>query len=139
MMPHNYTQDREELNIRFFDDNVNIHNVTICGHRFIELVNVTLEVLNQYKDLRISFGPKMLYQLLSGEHSKMIDQFKMYNNKWFGYLSADDKGKFYSVFSALKEARIIDVNEKDYGRTTVLRDKLREEDFKMIFALIKNQ
>ena len=37
------------------------------------------------------------------------------------------------------EARIIDVNEKDYGRTTVLRDKLREEDFKIIFGLIKNQ
>jgi len=139
MMPHNYTQDKEELSIRFYDENVDIHNVFICGHRFIELVNVTLEVLNQYKDLRISFGPKMLFQLLSGEHSKMIDQFKMYNNKWFGYLSTDDRGKFYSVFSALKESRIIDVNENDFGRTTVLRDKLSEDNFKIIFGLIKNQ
>ena len=139
MFPHNYTQDKEELSIRFYDENVDIHNVMVCGHRFIELINVILDVLKQYKDLRISFGPKMLYQVLSGEHSKMIDQFKMYNNKWFGFITSDDKGKFYSVFSALKEARIIDVNDADYGRTTVLKDSLKEEDFKLIYGLIKSQ
>ena len=80
---------------------------------------------------------KMLFSLLSGEHTKMIDQFKMYNNPRFGFLMHEDKSKFYSVFSALKEARIIDVNVADYGRITVLKKKLKIEDFKTIFALIK--
>ena len=137
MLPHNYTQDKEELGIRFYDENVDIHNVYICGHRLIELVNVTLEVLGKYENLKLSFGPKMLFSLLSGEHTKMIDQFKMYNNPRFGFLMPEDKSKFYSVFSALKEARIIDVNVADYGRITVLKKKLKIEDFKTIFALIK--
>ncbi len=137
MFPHNYTQDKEELSIRFYDENIDIHNVFICGHRLIELVNVILEVIDKYKDLKISFGPKMLFSLLSGEHTKMIDNFKMYNNPRFGFLNIEDKSKFYSVFSALKEARIINVNEADFGRTTVLKNKLKEEDYKVIFGLMK--
>lgn len=137
MMPHNYTQDREELNIRFYDENVNIHNVFICGHRFIELVNVMLEVINKYENLSFSFGPKMLFSLLSGEHTKIIDQYKMYNNPRFGFILPDDRNKFYAVFSALREARIIDVNENNYWKITVLRNYLKENDFKIIFGLIK--
>lgn len=137
MMLHNYTQDREELSIRFYNDDVNIHNVTICGHKFIELVNVTLEVINNYKDLRISFGPRMLFSLLSGDKTDIINQFKMYNNKWFGYITPADKNKFYAVFKAMKSARIIDVNDKNYGKTTVLRDNLKENDFKLIYSEIE--
>ena len=137
MMPYNYTQDKEELEIRFCDENVDIHNVYICGHRLIELVNVILEVLCKYENLKLSFGPKMLFSLLSGEHTKIIDQFKMDKNPRFGFLTIEDKRKFYLVFSALKDARIIDVNTADYGRITVLKKELKVEDFKSIFALIK--
>lgn len=137
MMPHNYTQDKEELSIRFCNENIKIYNVFICGHRLIELVNIILEVLDKYKDLKMSFGPKMLFSLLSGEHTKMIDNFKMYNNPRFGILTSEDKNKFYSVFTALKVAKIIDVNETDFGRTTVLRHNLKEDDYKIIFGLMK--
>ncbi len=139
MMPYNYTQDKEELNIRFSDDNVDIHKVVICNHRFIELVNVILEVADEYSNLSLSFGPNMLFQVLSGEHSKMISLFKMYNNKWFGYLKPENRNMFFNVFVALKQYRIIDVNKNDYGRITVLRKDLKENDFKIIFSLIKNK
>lgn len=79
----------------------------------------------------------MLFSLLSGEHTKIIDQFKMDKNPRFGFLKIEDKRKFYLVFSALKDARIIDVNTADYGRITVLKKELKTEDFKSIFALIK--
>ena len=137
MMPYNYTQDKEELEIRFCDENVDIHNVYICGHRLIKLVNVILEVSCKYENLKLSFGPKMLFSLLSGEHTKIIDKFKMDKNPRFGFLTIEDKRKFYLVFSALKDARIIDVNTADYGRITVLKKELKTEDFKSIFALIK--
>lgn len=137
MMLHNYTQDKEELSIRFYNDNVNIHNVTICGHRFIELINVILEVVNNYKNLKISFGPRMLFSLLSGEKTNVINQFKMYNNKWFGYITNDDKNKFYAVFKAMKSTRVIDVNENNYGKITVLRDNLKENDFRIIYSEIE--
>ncbi len=137
MIPYNYTQDKEKLSIRFCDENIDIHSIFICGHRLIELVNVILEVIEKYKDLKVSFGPKMLFSLLSGERTKIIDIFKMYNNPRFGFLTSEDKSKLYSVFSALKEAGIIDVNEADFGRTTVLRNNLKEEDYKIIFGLIK--
>lgn len=137
MMPYNYTQDKEELIIRFCDKNVDVHNIYICGHRLIELVNVILEVVSRYENLKTSFGPKMLFSLLSGEHTKMIDQLRMDKNPRFGYLTTDDKRKFYVVFKALKDARIIDVNMADYGRVRVLKKKLKIEDYKYIFALIK--
>lgn len=137
MMLHNYTQDREILNIRFYNDNVNIHNVNICGRKFIELVNVIIEVINNYKNLKISFGPKMLFSLLSGDKTNVINQFKMYNNKWFGYISKNDKNKFYALFQAMKAAKIIDVNEKNYGKITVLRDNLKENDFRIIYSEIE--
>ena len=137
MMPYNYTQDREEFNIMFCDENVDINNIYICGHKFIELVNIILEVLDEYNDLNFSFGPKMLFSLLSGNHTKIIDDFKMYNNPWFGTISIDDKNKFYSLFSAMKEARIIDVNDANYGKTTILKNKLKVDDYKIIFGLLK--
>lgn len=139
LFPYNYTQDKEELSIKFCDENIDINNLSFCDHNLIEYINVVIDVLNQYKDLRISFGPKMLFQVLAGEHSKIIDQFKMYNNRWFGYLDSNDKRKFYMLFSALKEAEIIMVDNNDYGRTTVLKDTFNENDYKIIFSLMKKQ
>ena len=34
MMLYNYTQDKEELNIRFYDESTDIDKVTYCGHSF---------------------------------------------------------------------------------------------------------
>ena len=39
MMPHNYTQDKEELLIRFSDKNVDINNIMYCGKSIKEMVN----------------------------------------------------------------------------------------------------
>ena len=61
----------------------------------------------------------------------------MDKNPRFGFLTIEEKRKFYLVFTALKDARIIDVNTADYGRITVLKKELKIEDFKSIFAQIK--
>lgn len=137
MIPRNYTQDKEELKIRFCDEKIDINNVFICGHKLIELVNVILEVLDRYKNLELSLGPKILFSLLSGERTKMINNYELYNDPRFGFLNVEDKRKFYLVFSALKDAKIIDVNEANFSRTTVLKSNLNEEEYKVIFGLMK--
>lgn len=138
MMPYNYTQDKEELNIRFCDENIDIHTVTICHCRFTDLVDAMLDIINEYKDSSVIVGPRTLYQILSGEHSERVDRLKLYNNKWFGFISGDNKRKFDKIFEAMEEADIIKSNKEDYWKITILKDDLNEEDYKMIFALIKN-
>ncbi len=137
MTPHNYTQDREEFNIKFHDKNLNLDNLIICSHPFIEIVNIIIDVIKQYKDCKFSVGPKMLFSILSGEQTNVIIQLNMINNPYFGCIDSSDKRKFYLIFNSLKENSIVKVNEDDYNRIILLKDNLDENDYKIIFASIK--
>lgn len=81
MMDYNYTQDKEELNIRFLDDKTNLDKITICNHPFKEMVNSILEVTNTYKNLKLAIGPKILFSILAGENTKMVYQHGFFNHK----------------------------------------------------------
>ena len=137
MLPSNYTQDREEVDILFYNDSIDIHNVYVCGMRFIQLVNVIIEVAKRYENLSFSFGSRILFSILSGEETTLIKNFKMNKNKWFGVVISDDRDKFYAVLKALKEAKVIDINYNNYGKITVLKDKLDVNDYKIVYSLIK--
>ena len=115
---------------------IDIDSITICNHNFIELINVTLEVIDKYKKLHFSFGPKILFSLLSGEHTYAIDKYIMYRDQRFGYLNANNKKYFYKVFDAMRRAKIIDVDENDYGRISVLKNDLDIDDYKKIYSII---
>lgn len=52
-------------------------------------------------------------------------------------MRSDDKEKFYAVLKALKDSRIIDINYNNYGKITVLKDKLVINDYKIVLSLIK--
>ena len=138
MMPCNYTQDKEEISLMFYDENVDIQTVNICHCRFIDLVNAMLDIINGYKDSFVTVGPKTLTQILLGEHSERIDKFKLNKNKWFGFISGEDEKKVYKIINAMENAKIIDTNKKDYWRIIILKGNLNEEDYKLIFALIKD-
>ena len=137
MLPSNYTQDREKVDILFYNDSIDIHNVYVCGMRFIQLVNVIIEVVKRYENLSFSFGSRILFSILSGEETTLIKNFKMNKNKWFGVVISDDKDKFYAVLKALKETKVIDINYNNYGKITVLKDKLDVNDYKIVYSLIK--
>lgn len=137
MMTYNYTQDREELNIRYCDENTDLNKIIICGHNFKDMVNIILQTINSYKDSKFSVGPKVLFSILSGEHTKTIDNYKMYNNPNFGIINPDDKKKYYSLFRALKEENFIKIDENNYNRISILKEQLNENDYKVIFASIK--
>ena len=139
MMLYNYTQDKEELNVRFYDESTDIDKVTYCGHSFKETVNSIIYVINTCKNLKISIGPKMLFSILSGEHNNLTDNYNIYNNPKFGYLSVADKRKYYALFTALKEEKILYVDENNYNKVILLKEELNENDYKTIFASIKFQ
>ena len=137
LMSYNYTQDLEELNVRFYDAKTDINKVTICGHLFKHMVNAIIEVVNTYKDLKLSIGPKLLFSILSGEQSQAIISLKMYNNPKFGYITYKDKRKFYLLIYAMKEERIIDIDDKNYCRIIINKSNLNDNDYKIIYAAIK--
>ncbi len=41
------------------------------------------------------------------------------------------------LINAMKEEGIINILENDYGRIVVLKDKLSENDYKVVYASIK--
>lgn len=135
VMEYNYTQDIEELNIKFYDENTDINKVTICGYGLKEMVNIILHVVNEYKN--ISVGPKLLFSLLLGEMTKPIATFKMYNNKYFSSITVKDKRKLFLLLSAMQDAKIICVDENNYGRIIVLKEELDDNDYKIIYASIR--
>ena len=51
-----------------------------------------------------------------------------------GGVISDDRDKFYAVLKALKEAKVIDINYNNYGKITVLKDKLDVNDYKTIIS-----
>lgn len=136
MFPFNYTQDLEEFKIKLQND-ADINNITICGHKLKDMVNAIYEVINDYKDLETSVGPKMLFSILSGEKTKTIETFGIYNNSKFGYISFDDKRKFYLLFAALKDNGYITIDENDFGRIKILNSNLSDNDYKIIYSGIK--
>ena len=137
MMDYNFSQDKEEVNIRFYDEKTNLDTVTWCNRPYKELVNSIIEVVNSYKNLSMAMGVKLLFSVLSGEMSKTVCTFKMNRNRRFGYLKESDKRKFNMLINAMKDEGIINILENDYGRIVVLKDKLSENDYKVVYASIK--
>ncbi len=134
MLPHNYTQDKEEFCIRFQNKKMDIHQIILCGHPFIEMVDAILKVVAKYQNYASSVGPKMLFSIFSGEKTRLIMQLNIINDPYFGYVSINDKRKFYLLLNSLKENGIIEIKDSDYGRINLLKDQLDENDYKVIFA-----
>ncbi len=133
----NYTQDKEELKIMFQDQNLDIDNITICKHNFKELIDIILAEVDKYKDLKTSVGPKMLFSILAGIKTKIIESLKIYNDPNFGCINVDDKRKFFAILKALEENDIVDINANDYGRVVLMKDRLDDNDYRILFASIK--
>jgi DNA helicase-4 len=135
LMPNNYTQDKEELDIFFYDEKTDINKVYYCNHLFKEMVDSIIYVLKFYKNMSIS--PSFLFSILAGEFNNRINTFQMYQNPKFGYITNNDKRKFYLLLDALKYSKIISIDENNYNAINLLKDNLSENNYKEIYASIK--
>jgi Cys-tRNA synthase (O-phospho-L-seryl-tRNA:Cys-tRNA synthase) len=61
----------------------------------------------------------------------------MYQNPKFGYITNNDKRKFYLLLDALKYSKIISIDENNYNAINLLKDNLSENNYKEIYASIK--
>ena len=68
---------------------------------------------------------------------KQIKVFKLYKNKYYGYLTIDDRQKYWALFKALTKEEILNVDESNYNNVTALKDHLTLDDYKIIYASIK--
>ncbi len=133
----NYTQDKETLNIKFYNKNNNLDNIYYCGRPFKDLIGAIFEVINSYKNCKVSLGPRTLFAILSGGTTKFIESFKAYNHPKYNYININDKKKFYALLQSLKEENIIKVDEENYGKIIILKEKLDENDLKIIYGGMK--
>ncbi len=137
MLDYNYTQDKEEIMLNFNNEDVNIDNALYCGHNFKDMVNTTIKVASEYQNLKMAVGPKILFSILKGEETNPIIKFNLNKNAKFGYITDNSRKKFYNLLNALISNGIIKIDKDDYNRIIVLKDKLDENDYKVIFADLK--
>jgi hypothetical protein len=99
------------------------------------MVDSIIYVLKFYKNMSIS--PSLLFSILAGEFNNRINTFQMYQNPKFGYITNNDKRKFYLLLDALKYSKIISIDENNYNAINLLKDNLSENNYKEIYASIK--
>ncbi len=137
MMPYNYTQDREEFKIKFYNKNIDINEIMLCGHPFKELVNTILKEIEKYQNNKFSVGSKILFALLSGEKKDIIINLDMINDPYYGYINSKDRNKFFSLLNSLKENGIISIDNNNYGKINLIKTKLEDNDYKIILGSVK--
>lgn len=137
LMDHNYSDDKEKLNIMFYDEKTDLNNVTLCNHKYKEMVDAIIEVISFYDNLKVTVSPNLLFSILSGESNKITRLFKMYNNKWFGYITFDDRGKFFKLFNAMVDEKILTIDKNDFSKVVISKKTLEENDYKIIYGSIK--
>ena len=137
LVDNKYTQDLELVNLEFFDKNTDIKKITYCNKNFIELVNTIIYIVKYYENYKFKISPRTILEILVGASSKQIKVFKLYKNKYYGYLTVDDRQKYWALFKALTKEEILNVDESNYNNVTVIKDHLTLDDYKIIYASIK--
>ena len=137
LVDNKYTQDLELVNLEFFDKNTDIKKITYCNKNFIELVNTIIYIVKYYENYKFKISPRTILEILVGASNKQIKVFKLYKNKYYGYLTVDDRQKYWALFKALTKEEILNVDESNYNNVTVIKDHLTLDDYKIIYASIK--
>ena len=137
LVENKYTQDLELVNLEFFDKNTDIKKITYCNKNFIELVNTIIYIVKYYENYKFKISPRTILEILVGASNKQIKVFKLYKNKYYGYLTVDDRQKYWALFKALTKEEILNVDESNYNNVTVIKDHLTLDDYKIIYASIK--
>ncbi len=137
LVDNKYTQDLDLVNLEFFDKNTDIKKITYCNKNFIELINAIIYIAKYYENYKFKISPRTILEILVGANSKQIKVFKLYKNKYYGYLTVDDRQKYWALFKALTKEEILNVDESNYNNVTALKDHLTLDDYKIIYASIK--
>ena len=137
LVDNKYTQDLELVNLEFFDKNTDIKKIIYCNKNFIELVNTIIYIAKYYENYKFKISPRTILEILVGASNKQIKVFKLYKNKYYGYLTVDDRQKYWALFKALTKEEILNVDESNYNNVTVIKDHLTLDDYKIIYASIK--
>ena len=136
MQFYNYTQDREKLKIKFYS-NADINTIMLCGYKFRDIVDIVLKTIKKYQNYTFAVGPKMLFEILSGVTTNINLHLDMKKDEFFGCLNIADRKKFYSLFNSLKENGYIAVDNQNYSRMQILKEKLDDNDYAIILAGMK--
>ena len=137
LVDNKYTQDLELVNLEFFDKNTDIKKITYCNKNFIELVNTIIYIVKYYENYKFKISPRTILEILVGASNKQIKVFKLYKNKYYGYLTVDDRQKYWALFKALTKEEILYIDESNYNNVTVIKEHLTLDDYKIIYASIK--
>lgn len=114
-----------------------LKKITYCNKNFIELVNAIIYIAKYYENYKFKISPRTILEILVGASSKQIKVFKLYKNKYYGYLTVDDRQKYWALFKALTKEEILNVDESNYNNVTAIKDHLTLDDYKIIYASIK--
>lgn len=132
-----FTQNKEQLDLRFYNENSDINNIQFMGVPFIKVVNAIIDILDYYTNsgFKLDINPKLLFAILSGESdNKVVIKFRLSMNRNFGMIESQYNKKFYALLNELKANNIVAIDEDNYNAVKLLRKNLTDEDYKIVLS-----
>lgn len=136
MFSHNYTQDRGQIAIEFFDSKVSMKDMVTMGYPIKDLVyniiNVINKIISSYKNFDLTF--MTLVNFLKGTETKAIEAFKMNELPGYGFINEKYHKRIVPLLKEMKNQGIIDIVKDKYEIVKVMNPQPDDETLKAVFT-----
>jgi DNA helicase-4 len=136
MFPHNYTQDKGQIAIEFFDSKVSMKDMVTMGYPIKDLVyniiNIINKIIGSYKNFELTF--MTLVSFLKGQETKAIEAFKMNELPGYGFINEKYHKRVVPLLKEMKNQGIIDIVKDKYEIVKVVNAQPDDETLKAVFT-----
>lgn len=136
MHKQNYTQDKSEIAIRFYDSKMNTNKMIYMGYSIASLIDLIKESITkvEYRYKNFKFNKISLKDFLIGNYSKTITSFGLDKFEQFGQIDSQYTKKIFKLLDCLEYHEILEKDPNNYNSISLKNTIIDEEDLKNIFS-----
>ena len=141
LKPNDFTQNKDELSLKFYNEITDISKLSYMNVSFKTLMEAIVDILNTYSNspYYVHISNPLLFAILSGDtNNKAVKTFKLNEIKYFGMIDAHYRKSFFALMGELKSNNIISYDETNYNAIVLLNNELNDADYKTIISGLRN-
>lgn len=135
---YNYTQDKEEIAVEYYNNNFLLENLIYMGYPIKELIYKVISVIKTIETNRygFKFNFTTLIPFLKGDFTKQIIAFKLDTFVEFGIFKSQEEFKIRNLLNALIFEKVLYIDEKNFNSIIVNKVYFSDTLYKKIFVKI---